>query len=240
MFAGIPVVDGVSIAHSFSHALQAPVVDAALIISSMGQECDAGPDTDVHAMPLHQWLEVLNGTFNQQPWQYGSEVAAAYATLSAVDPALAYASINADYSLTCGNVAIASAAKRANFSSPIYVILNQWYPEHTAAQHRPRWAYHSFDYGAAFEQWDDQQLIPTAQDLQFSRLMQHIFAAFIYGNLSSNNPWEIQTIDSDAKGAVTNVVSIESGGNAPVVNYKNEQCEMWARMGLDDRFWWIN
>ena len=85
MFAGIPVVDGVSIAHSFSHALQAPVVDAALIISSMGQECDAGPDTDVHAMPLHQWLEVLNGTFNQQPWQYGSEVAAAYATLSAVD-----------------------------------------------------------------------------------------------------------------------------------------------------------
>ena len=243
VFAGIPVVDGVSITQSFSASLQTPVVDAPLIISSMGQECDAGPDVDVHAMPETQWLQLLNATFNQQPWQYGSEVAAAYAADTAVDPALAYAAINADYSLTCGNVAIASAAKLSNFKSPIYVILNQWHPEHTAAQRRPRWAYHSFDYAAAFEQWDDQKMVPSEQDLQFSRLMQDVFAAFIYGNFSVHNPWNIRTIDSDPKfptSAVTNVVSIESGGSIPVVNYKYEQCQMWARIGLDDRFWWIN
>ena len=93
-------MDGVSIVSSFARSLQNAVVDVPLVISSMGQECDIAPDTDVHAAPMSDWLLTLNATFNQLPWQQGSDVAAAYANDSAIDPALAYASINADYSLT--------------------------------------------------------------------------------------------------------------------------------------------
>ena len=228
-----------SIVQSFSNSLKAAVVDVPLIISSMGQECDLGPDTDTHDIPRAEWLQILNSTFNQQPWNYGSDVAAAYANDSEVDPALAYASINADYSLSCGNVAIATAAKLAAFKSPIYVILNQWHPEHTAAQVRPSWAFHGFDYGAAFEQWDDMRITPTEQDLRFSRFMRASMAVFIYGNTST---WGIRTIDSDhdfPTSYVVNVVSIGSG-SAAVVDYKAKQCKMWKRMGLDERFWWID
>jgi hypothetical protein len=229
----------VSIVQSFSDSLKSAVVDVPLIISSMGQECDLGPDTDTHDIPPAEWLQILNSTFNQQPWNYGSDVAAAYANESEVDPALAYASINADYSLSCGNVAIATSAKLAAFKSPIYVILNQWHPEHTAAQVRPRWAFHGFDYGAAFEQWDDMRITPTEQDLRFSRFMRASMAVFIYGNTST---WGIRTIDSDhdfPTSYVVNVVSIGSG-SAAVVDYKAKQCKMWKRMGLDERFWWID
>jgi hypothetical protein len=97
--SGIPVVDGVSIVHSFAHSLRLLVVDLPLIISSMGQECDVAPDTHTHALSPAQWRQLLNVTFNQQPWNYGAEVAATYANGSNVDPALAYANINADYSL---------------------------------------------------------------------------------------------------------------------------------------------
>jgi hypothetical protein len=230
----------VSIVQSFSKSLEAAVVDVPLIISSMGQECDLAPDTDTHGLPLAEWLQILNATFNQQPWSYGNEVAAAYANDSEVDPALAYASINADYSLSCGNVAIATAAKLAAFKSPIYVIVNQWHPEHNATEARPRWAFHTFDYGAAFEQWSDLRIAPTEQDLQFSRFMRALMTAFIYGETSS---WVIRSIDSDhdfPSSYVVNVVEIGSGGSAAVVDYKADQCKMWKSMGLDERFWWID
>jgi hypothetical protein len=209
----------------------------------MGQECDIAPDSDVHALPLTQWLQSLNQTFNQQPWHHGSAVAAAYASDSEVDPALAYASINADYSLTCGNVAVASAAKRGKFTSPIYVVSNQWHPEHTAAQPRPRWAFHTFDYHAAFEQWQQMGMIPSSQDLKLSALMRDVLAAYIYGNLSSGNPWNLQTVDSSPQFPsvhVSNVVAIETDGNVPVADYKAEVCALWAEMAVDERFWWIN
>jgi hypothetical protein len=108
-----------------------------------------------------------------------------------------------------------------------------------AAQQRPRWAFHGFDYGAAFEQWDDMKIAPTVQDLEFGAYMRSVFAAFIYGNSVP----DIRTVDSDPAfptNFVTNVVSIGSGGSVAAVNYKSEQCRMWSRMGLDERFWWIN
>ena len=209
----------------------------------MGQECDIAPDTDFHAAPMSRWLLALNATFNQPPWQQGSDVAAAYANDSAVDPALAYASINADYSLTCGNVAISAAAKLAAFKSPIYVIVKQWHPSHTPAQQRPRWAFHTFDYRAAFEQWDVLQIEPTEQDQNFSRVMRDMFAAFIYANATAPSASDLQTVDSISdfpKKSVTNVVAAESGGCVAVANYKAAQCDLWAAMGLDERFWWIN
>jgi hypothetical protein len=228
---------------SFARSLQTAVVDVPLLISSMGQECDIAPDTDFHAAPMSHWLLALNATFNQPPWQQGSDVAAAYANDSAVDPALAYASINADYSLTCGNVAISVAAKLAAFKSAIYVVVNQWHPSHTPAQQRPRWAFHTFDYRAAFEQWDVLQIEPSEQDQNFSRVMREMFAAFIYANATAQSASYLQTVDSNSdfpKKTVTNVVAAESGGCVAVANYKAGQCDLWAAMGLDERFWWID
>lgn len=240
---GIPVVDGVNIVLSFEQSLQAAVVDVPLVISNMAQECDLAPDVDVHDFPLSAWLKLLNDTFNQLPWSDGAAVAAAYANESAVDPAMAYASINADYSLSCGNVAIARAAKLAGFRSPIYVFLNEWHPEHTAGQQRSRWAFHGFDYGAAFEQWDDMHMTPSAQDAALGAHMREVFAAFMYGNLTEIRGWNVRTVDSDPAfpaNAITNVVSISGGGSIATVNYKTSVCQLWSRMGLDERFWWIN
>jgi hypothetical protein len=259
LLTGIPVVDGVNIVLSFEQSLQAAVVDVPLVISNMAQECDLAPDVDVHDFPLSAWLKLLNDTFNQLPWSDGAAVAAAYANESAVDPAMAYAtplpsmlfshnlsryaSINADYSLSCGNVAIARAAKLAGFRSPIYVFLNEWHPEHTAGQQRSRWAFHGFDYGAAFEQWDDMRMNPSAQDAALGAHMREVFAAFMYGNLTEIRGWNVRTVDSDPAfpaNAITNVVSISSGGSIATVNYKTSVCQLWSRMGLDERFWWIN
>jgi hypothetical protein len=142
-------------------------------------------------------------------------------------------------------VAIAAAAKLAAFSSSIYVLLNEWYPERTAAQQRPRWAFHGFDYGAAFEQWDDMRISPTPRDLEFGAQMRGIFAAFVYGNSSGFglDTWRIRTVDFDPAfpaRVITNVVSTSGGGSVAVANYKADVCKLWSRMGFDERFWWIN
>lgn len=53
---------------------------------------------------------------------------ALYQVDSDEDPQKAYDAIVSDYALTCGNVANARAAALGNYSSPIYVVVNEWSP----------------------------------------------------------------------------------------------------------------
>jgi len=263
-YAGLPVVDGTVVTHSFADALAAGLVDVPLIFGNMGQEADFGPDQDVHGLNTTAFQALLNASLAAGGWtdpDIGARIYAEYAADAQADADKAYCSLNADYGLTCGSVTIAVAAKAGGaYKSPIYLYVNQWPPSEPAplGLRYGRWAYHTWDYNAAIESWPGLGLLwtPGPQDLLLSRTLQATwYELMANGSLAADSGWvSVEQAPGFPAHYATNVLAppqpgawdsaASTGGMVRPswvqIDYKAGVCGLLAGYGFDARFWWCD
>jgi len=206
-YAGLLVVDGVSITHSMDSALSAGVIDVPLLLSSMGQESNLYPERDVSAFSLQQWKQLLESNFASWNGPKGADGSVGealfelYAAHARDSPQLAFDSLVTDYGITCASIDIlrnlllstrtdqgainASPTRRA----PLYVLVNQWplaSPYRTPMNgglFEVAYAFHQLDLFAFTDNWESVNgpgnYDPQAVDWHMLRVLQQMFREFI-------------------------------------------------------------
>jgi len=246
-YAGLPVVDGVVLTHSFADALAVGLVDVPLIFGNMGQENDLGPDVDTHGYTQAQWQALLNQSVaGWHSANMGGAIYNAYESDALVDVEKAYCDFNTDYGLTCGSVAVAMGAKSAGgvYKSPLYLFVNQWAPSTPipAGGRFFRYAYHTWDWSAACENWPSPgQWTPQAGDWELARYLQSLWYQFMaVGRLGTSTGWLPFDASISFPKEYATFVFAADGESQLMVNYKADTCGLLEGYGFDSRFWWCN
>lgn len=248
-YAGLPVVDGRVITASFEEAMAAGLNgNVTLVYGAMGQENDLAPDVYVGNFTQLQWLAYLNSSL--AGWtpafpDIALTIFREYANQSAIDVQLAYDSFNTDYGLICANARIAVGAKAGGaYPAPIYLYVNEWQPAHALGP--IRWAYHTWDYSAAMENWP-LGYTPGPTDLQLAAELQAIWGDIMAHGRLDKVRFGWRSVE-DAAGFParwgTYLMSHPSmwpyQASSTVFTYKADTCKMLAGFGFDARFWWCN
>lgn len=175
-----------------------------------------------------------------------------YLSDALLDVQRAYDTFNADYSTACAFAEIAVAAKAGGkYKSPIYIFNNAWQPSVPIYSHggsfNLTWAYHTWDYRAAFENWPTPSIqpFPNATDRALSSFLQSA-----WGQLMSNGKLDPAiTAGWDSVDAVPGFPAhygmqrisspdlIPFEPNMFVTDLKANFCGNLAAFGFDSRFW---
>ena len=181
-WAGLVIVDGVTIPYAFDEALARGDVSSnvPLMIGAMGQECDEWPDFQVQTYSDAQWRKYLIDYFT--PWDalpaattkkttlidadrenisVGERLYHLYRNESSDNPQKAFDSLMSDYGNNCANVQIAQHAltPAGQYKAPIYHFVNNYHLSKSfvsdpSTNYTVRYASHVYDYLMALEQWN--------------------------------------------------------------------------------------
>ena len=247
-YAGIVHIDGALLTLPLDQALAAETVPAALIISNMAAEGDGGSGIGVRNASAAAWQAALLASFPASSWgtaagpAAAAAVGAAYAAEAAVDPDLAYASINSDYGLTCAarSLAAAVAATGVRRKTPLYVLYNAWPRSAPSANGNGRWPYHGLDLTEMGWGWQ----APNATDLAAASLLQGLVADFCYNRGVMPARWAWPAV-APGEPLSTLVVAQEGGypggGTRAVQGWKNAQCTALYSVSLATQgYWWCD
>jgi hypothetical protein len=197
---------------------------------------------------MAQWQSLLETSLAQ--WnssQLPTTVYNMYKSEATIAVQRAYDDFNTDYGLTCANAQIAIEAKKGAFTKPIYLFFNQWPPEVpivASSTYNITWAFHTWDYRAAFEMWLEQE--PAVTDSQLSKLLQTLWYDFMLdGKLDKSTGWlsvEDVTGFPDHYGTFMIATPSKPPYMNPtfMVDYKTNTCAYLKSQGFDARFWWVN
>jgi carboxylesterase type B len=254
-FAGLVYVDGVVLTMPFEDAMAAGLNgDVAMIIANMGQECNLiNEGGNVSSMNITEWqAHLLHSTFSA--WgprapQLAEDVFALYSTEAAINPLLAYDSINTDYGLTCANSQIAVRAKRERrYRAPIYISVNQWPPGYPDNNHVTSYAYHTWDYEMAIN--NDLLGVPISDmDRQMGKLVRDSwYSLMALGKVSADVAHlDWKPVDADAGFPELFSTFVYSRPDRfpfetsrTHVNYKHANCAILGSYGFDRRYWWCD
>lgn len=205
-----------------------------------------GPEENVTQLSRAEWSDYLRARFAL--WGPGAAAAvdAQYAADAAVSPQKAYDAISADAGLTCSFPALARAAKAGGgaFRSPLYVYVNNWGPSGSGPAWLPPYAFHYWDLAAATETWFGPGYTPSAGDLRLSAALQGWWwALMVNGSLPAGAGWPSAEAAPGWPASVATFVIDGpdlSPGPRVVDGFKNETCGVYARLGIDQRFWWCD
>lgn len=209
---------------------------------------DLGPDQNVEGYSMAAWQALLNASL--AGWQAPALAAGVWETYyndSTINPQRAYDDFNTDYGLTCANARIAVGAKVGGYSSPIYLFFNNWPPSQpivVSPTFNITWAYHTWDYNAALENWVADQ--PAASDTALSVLLQTLWYDFMAdGALDPATGWRsVEDVPGFPYAYGTFVMATPTRppytSSSFIVNYKSDTCALLASYGFDARFWWCD
>lgn len=136
----------------------------------------------------------------------------------------------------------------AGFTSPIYLYVNQWPPSHpipTLSSFSIQWAFHTWDYNAAWGTWP-LGLNVSASDVQLGNLLSGLWADFMQdGRLDPSTGWlSVEQVPGFPAHQGTFVIATPSlppyANTSFVVDYKADKCGIMATLGLDQRYWWCD
>jgi hypothetical protein len=160
-YAGLPVVDGVTIEIPVLQALRQGLVDVPLVLQTVLAEVDTYEgNTTIYSMTGAAYSTFLASSLRTGGWAKPVEAAALvrsiYTHQQQNSTELAYQVFIADFSFLCGHIQLAAAT--ASFSSPVYLAVGTQGPSapmHVLPKRPPcRHAGHNFDYIAVARAWN--------------------------------------------------------------------------------------
>ena len=232
----------------FIRALHSGTVDVPLLMGNMAEEPDAGPAMEVASYSSEQFLKLLQQTF--EPWgsDVGNNIYELYATVSAINPQIAYDQIISDYGLTCAFIDLGRTADMidgGSYSSPVYIHYNNWGFANPIVESNgwtSHYAHHGSDLMLLLESWGSHYQ-PDQRDFLGAASIQKIFFAFVNTNgRYMSDAFGITTF-SDSSGWPSNysTISIEYPSPRMRTNLKKEVCEYFTKIGINSpKFWWEN
>jgi len=250
-FAGLPLVDGLTLTTDFGSALASGLVDKPLMIGNCGQEGDMTPDVDFNDWSLDRFAAYLTNAL--AAWKDPSiapTILKAYERMdngSLADAEYIFAAFNADYGLTCGTVQLLLDAKRStggHFKSPLYSFVSQWSPSipWLYGLHLARYAFHTSDYNAALENYAMD--LPSDQDRAQTALLQRVWATFMsehsLASLEKEIGWKQFDDHPNFPGHWNTFVQRPHDASRNEVDYKAGQCALLGEYGFGQEFWWVN
>jgi hypothetical protein len=249
-YAGIVIVDGVTLTMPFDEAMKEGLVDVDMIFGNMGQEPDNGPGLVVQNYTDLEWRNWLDSFYAGWPANTSSTLYNLYANYSLLDRQLAYDMISTDYGLTCSNIAIAVSAKSNKYKKNLYFYVNNFalYNGVHHSGYTANWAFHTVDFQAAFNEYSDGY-VPVSQDMLQQTFLQKTWSQLMEtGNLIPTESANWRSVE-DVEGFPDhyNVMVISDPYKAPdfrasqvVVDYKGGTCEALLKLGFDKNYWWCD
>lgn len=267
-FAGLAVVDGVTVSKPVLEGLREPVMDVPLILSALGQEMDFSPNATVEGMNHTSFRQLLRHGF--QPWgsNVGETLGFLYGAELNVSAQKAFTSIASDMCVNCGLAEVAQAAA-AGFKQPIYLIHGQidpatavgynWNFEDIFSGIHLHYAFHLSDLVLGARMFDFFDYIlpwfayePSDDDLAAAQAVSDMWLSLVH-DPTGKQPHLIDIRDcgqaiakreggatvSNSCSYVTNVMGYK-GISKPSINERAEQCDFLKSIGIDQRFWWTN
>jgi carboxylesterase type B len=245
VYGGLVFVDGAVVTAPFEDAFAAPTVDVPVIMGNMAQENDF--NSGMSNLTLPQWREWLvqhiGAKWGANSTPFSDALYARYLADALLDVQRAYSSIHADYSCSCAFSAVAARAKRAGRRrSPVYVHYNQWQP---SAGGR-RWAYHTWDYACAFENFP---ITPGPTELAHAAFLQSAWGSLLHtGRVNASASWGWGSVEEvpgwpDHVGImrISNETLAPFQGPAFVPDLRGDACTTLANFGVgSSNFWWVN
>lgn len=254
-YSGLAIVDGTVVTHSFEDAVRHGLVDVPLIMGSMGQEPELMPDQRVRGMTKSAWNALLQTSFASWKNQANSLVADLflyYQADASLDVQRSYDTLSTDIGLSCALRNIALAGKEGNYSSPIYLYVNQWQPSVpvNGGDWNLTWAFHTWDYTVAFQNWPTATLgsFPQKSDSELNVYLTEAWRQLIYHgrlNASSLNGWK--SVEEVSGFPVHYVVQrISSPDLIPYEttsfqeDLKGRICSILHKYEFGSNEWWVN
>ena len=250
-YAGLPIVDGVTVTHSPEDALREGLVDVPLLLQTALAEMDTYVnDASVDRMTATQYQAYLGRLLAQRNFTSGvaSAVCQTYHDEMSESVELAHQVFIADYSFLCGSIALARAAA-AGFRSPVYLSVGMHAPCHPlpVLPGRPpaRFSGHNWDLIAAIRSWDFyaihfgvQPYTPCAADVEWGDMMRRQWVNLTRdGRLAVS---DFEPVDAAGSGGHFRVGLQRSVGTQMVTDYARARCATLSSIGLDKRFWLTN
>jgi carboxylesterase type B len=249
-YAGLVIVDGVTLTMPFDKAMEVGLVDVDMIVGNMGQEPDNGPDLKVQNFTDEEWQNWLDSYFSAWPANTSSTLYNLYSNSSLLDRQLAYDEITTDYGILCPTVEIAINAKKGNYKSNLYVYVNNFalYNGVPHTGYTANWAFHTIDLQAAFNDYCCGY-VPVSQDLLQQTFLQSVWSQLMEtGNLIPSESANWKSIE-DIAGFPNhyNVMVISDPYKPPdfrasqvVVDYKANTCQTLLQLGFNKGYWWCD
>ena len=129
-----------------SAALASGLVDVPLILTTMRDEDDNGPNQTIVSWSQAQLDAFLDRHFTMWSNTTGAAIAQLYADVSAADAGQAYYDLDADTGVGCGHIVIATAAGQG-YKSPVYLGVNMHSP--SSPFQSSTFPFHEWDYFSA-------------------------------------------------------------------------------------------
>ncbi|CAE8631054.1 unnamed protein product [Polarella glacialis] len=240
---GLVIVDGRVVQQSSVQALSNGLVDVAFIVGNMGWESGTP-----QPMSQEQWSTHLSHAFAIFGEGVGHQVDVEFSDDAAVSSVKANRAVTTSYGLTCAAKHLARAALTGNYSSPIYVYVNNWSPAAFAPEWGPenQWAFHSWDLTVALEGWP-ANYTPGEGDLAHARFLQKSWYDLMkHGALSpaDHAGWLPVNSDPGWPSVLATMVLADpaDGGPGPsmISSYKAAICELFESVGIGQSYWWTN
>eukprot|EP01120_Amphizonella_sp_Union-15-10_P016194 TRINITY_DN8461_c0_g1_i1.p1 TRINITY_DN8461_c0_g1~~TRINITY_DN8461_c0_g1_i1.p1 ORF type:complete len:546 (+),score=76.72 TRINITY_DN8461_c0_g1_i1:75-1712(+) len=234
-FYPLLAVDNYVISNNLSYALESGDFNHVdMIIGSMKDECDLGPEDVVIDYSVSQLEALIRSRFDSFQSGLGDRVLALYHLNNFASTQEMYDSISADLTTICGNIQVArQAAVSLAGKKNVYNYIASQFPSHPACiseNYCSRYAFHLWDSIAMFGSTHTYNF--TGSDLAWIKLVQRRFVEFMYyGSVSG---WKT----SDEDGGY-NVIDFRAPGESVVKNARKTECEFWYSV-FGDRFWWQN
>ena len=259
-------MDGKIIPYSFDESLKLGLYNnVPFMIGNMGQETDQYPNKIVTGYSQEEWKQLLESTFtswdnnnqHKKIIKTGDEMYEIYRQDSLENPQKAFDSIVSDYGLGCASIILSrnSLPPSGNYSSKIYVYVNQWNLSLAFAQspnYHVHYAFHLLDLVMLTEDWSslgNGSYIPQESDLKAKRSLQSIWYNFLTTGIpmisSTDGSEEVikwYPIDYNEQWPlVYNTFVLKNNTSENVLNYRSNICEYFNKIELDHKkFWWSN
>jgi carboxylesterase type B len=236
---GIVIVDGQTVVTDVFSGVRRAIVDVPMIITTMAQENGMGPAKMVRGWSRERLVDYLN-QFWGSSWQgahFGDRVMQLYDSDKSVLPTFEaqhyYDTIGSDPEVTCGCIALATAAGRS-FKSPVYSGYTIQGPSHDFYSHDD--AFHMWDLIAAGQMWGTL-FKPTDADRAFGdNILSHWLEMAYHLELSPASGWK--SIQSALTGSYNG--ALLSSNTTSVQNLLMEKCDFWTAAGVGEDYWWAN
>lgn len=219
---GLAVVDGYVLREPVTEAYAHVRNDVPVIFSSMAQECGGrpgnmlGPVQNVSALSVDEFAKYLIDAFAYVNSSFGAQVADLYAPIARQSTQLAFDTIAADISMTCGNLALSQAAGQSFKRSPVYLVYNEMY------ENKFKWAEHGYDLNLACN--GDGPSAVSLRDAWYEFASTGRVSK--WSPITASKPW------------VTNL--LQNGGEHAAIGWKQQECAFWKSAQFGPEFWWSN
>jgi len=235
------IVDGVTIPSPLLQALATPVIDVPFLLQYVRDEDAAWTDDNVASVTANGFDAFLQHHFATWPSQTSEELATLYQNVSSGKQA--YYDLSCDIGVGCGHNALAQVAARS-MRSPVYLAVVMQAPGAFFAVNGTPIAmpFHGYDFSVAFGIWDPfaawgSATPPSESDLALGSVLRSQWRSLAAHGSLNTSAVGFDPVGGDGQLAT----ALQYADGAVVVRgYKAHTCHQLERLGLDQRFWWIN